>query len=292
MANTRPSPIFYALASAATVFIMLVLYYYAMIRGMVHPVIERLYMVPLLVDRKSMVFIAALVSIPMIPVYIYARRVYSWLQKLREQTRDFLLAFSGLVETAESYYEALLLAAKMVGKPMSTLVEYMAHLYKATGNIEYAFNEAFKHVPRDVRLLVSTATLAAKGGAYVEEVVSQAADYANEFRRFSILVESRLAEYTAIVALSSVTFSFAAAVIVKLLQVLTKGNVAFLGAGVPPIHVIEASFFYSMLILTAFSSLVVGKVIKGYAPIASKYLLLLVPLNTFIMLYAPSYLPG
>ncbi len=305
--DSRPSGLLYGLAAAGIAAILVILYYYGIVAGQnlrieidglinvtakVNPMVKTLYGVPLLVDRKSMIFIAALLSLPMIPVYLYARRVYSWIQKLRDQTRDFLLAFAGLVETAESYYEALLLAARMVGKPMSTLVEYMARLYRVTGNLEYAFQQAFKHVPRDVRLLLSTITLAAKSGAYVEEVVSQAADYANEFRRFNILIESRLAEYTAIAALSSVTFSFASAVIIKLLNVFTASRPGFIAGALPPLPLIEAAFFYSMLILTVFSSFVVGKVIRGYSLLASKYLVLLVPLNTAIILYLPQLLPG
>ncbi len=292
MVNTRPYWAPYAVASAAAAAVLLLLYYYSLLLGRVEPRVTAVAGLPVVYDRETLAFTAALIVAAALPVYVYARRAYSWAQSLREQTRDFLLIFSGLVEGTESVYEALMIGSRMVGRPLSVMVEYMARLYKLTGSIERAFEEAFKGAPRDVRLLLSTIVLAARGGGRMEEVISQAASFANELRRFGILVESRLAEYTAIVALSSITFSFAAAVIVKLLQALGAATLPFMRAAMPPIEVLQALFYYTMLIITLFSSIVVGKVIRGYAPLAAKYVAILVPVNTVVLLYLPDIIPG
>ncbi len=290
--DTKPFAPAYVAVSAATAVTTIVLYVMLYMLGRIEPRIESLYGVPVVVDRQTMLYISASISATLLPVYLYARRTYNWLQKLREQSRDFLLIFSGLVETTESIHDALIIASRMVGRPLSLLLEYMARIYQLTGNLDEAFKRAFQNVPRDVRLLLSSVTVAARGGGRMEEIIAQAANYSNELRRFNVLVESRLAEYTAIVMLGSLTFSFTTAVIIKLLQVLQKaGNVPFLAA-IPELELMIGAFFYGMLVLTILSSIVVGKVIKGYTPISTKYIVFLVPVNTLILLYLPRLIPG
>ncbi len=292
MVDTRPLLPVYLVASVAAAAVSMVVYAYLYMVGVAQPRLATIYVVPIVYDRVTIAAVTGAVSATLLPIYLYARRMYRWLERVREQSRDFLLLFSGLVETTESVYEALMIASRMVGKPLSILVEYMARHYRLTGDLEEAFRRAFSSAPRDVRLLMSSIVVAARGGGRMEEIVVQAANYSNELRRFHVLVESRLAEYTAIVALGSVTFSFTAAVILKLLKVMEAAQVPFMAARMPPLEVLTASFYYAMLILTVLSSVVVGKVIKGYTPLAAKYIMFLLPVNTAILYLLPDYLPG
>jgi hypothetical protein len=289
---TKPRWQPYAAASVGVAVALLLLYYNYLVAGVISPKVGKIAGLPIVYDEETLFFLAGFVTLSSLPIYLYARKVYSWTQKLREQTRDFLLAFSGLALGTESIYEALVVASRMVGSPLGHLIEYMARLYKVTGDIEKAFNETFRGVPRDVRLLLSTIVLTAKGGGRVEEVIAQAANYANELRRFSILVESRLAQYTAIVALSSITFSFAATVILKLIESFAAAELPFAEIAIPSPEILRASFYYAMLLLTIFSSIVVGKVIRGYLPLAAKYIVILVPVNALILLYLPAFMPS
>ncbi|MET1102303.1 MAG: type II secretion system F family protein [Pyrodictiaceae archaeon] len=249
------------------------------------PVFKPFMGIPVLTDKSSMLFASISMVLGLLPLYLYARRGYRWRERLLEQTRDFLQLYAGIIRTMENTSEALLATARLTRPPISLLAERMARLYRVRGDIDEAFRDAFSKAPREVKLLISSIPAALKAGGARGLVLEKAARYASQLHVFRRAIEARMAEYTAVVALAVITYAAAASIVLGLVQTLGASQLPLASAKRIDIDFMRGVFFYSIIVLALSSSMVIGKTIRGYLPLASKYAMLLIASSTLILLF-------
>lgn len=243
------------------------------------------YMVPVVTDKGTMILIAGALAAAALPIYLYARRYVKVMERLDDELAELLSTYAGLIASSRSVAEALLMASKVIKPPLNTYVERMARIYKVTGDLEKAFEEAFRGAPARVRLLARSIVAASKSGGLVHEVLSAAATHTRESRRLGKLTQSRLSEYSFVVSLASLTYAVAAGIVQALVEKVAAGG-GFFSSMVSP-GLLGGLYFYSLLVINVASSIVIAKVVHGYTILASKYIMLLTAASMLAFLASP-----
>jgi len=250
-----------------------------------HYKVQLFYFIPVVIDKGTMILIAGALVAAALPVYLYARRFIKVMEILDEQLAELLSAYAGLSASSGSTAEALLRAARMIKPPLGTYVEHMACIYRVTGDLEEAFEEAFKEAPRRVRLLARSIVTASLSGGPVHEVLASAAVYSRESRRLMKLVQSRLSEYSFVVSLASLTYAVAAGMVQALVAGVAGGGL--FGATVDP-GLLGGLYFYSLIVIVVASAIVIARVVHGHTLIASKYIVILMTASMLAFLASPA----
>ncbi|BES80948.1 type II secretion system F family protein [Pyrodictium abyssi] len=247
--------------------------------------VQLFHFIPVVTDKGTMILIAGVLAAASLPVYLYARRFVRVMDIFDEQLAELLSTYAGLTASSGSTAEALLRAAKMIKPPLGTYVERMAHIYRATGDLEKAFEEAFKRAPPRVRLLARSIVAASLSGGMVHEVLSSAAVYSRESRRLMKLTQSRLSEYSFVVSLASLTYAVAAGIVQALVAGVAGGGL--FGAAIDP-DLLGGLYFYSLLVIVVASAIVIARVVHGYTLMASKYIITLTIASILAYLASPA----
>ncbi|NOZ88416.1 MAG: type II secretion system F family protein [Crenarchaeota archaeon] len=247
---------------------------------------ERFILVPVPVDRGTVIFMSGALVAALVPLHFYLRKIVDLREALDRQVAEFLDAYVGLVASAGNSYDALRIAAEMSAPPLSVILERAARLYKLTGSLPEAFNAAARQLPRRARLFARAAVLVARTGGDPARVVGNVAAYARESRRLSLAVRSRLGEYKLVVALSSLTYAVAAGVVQGLVEAMSglrlpSGPIVAVDPGV-----LLGLHYYSILIVAAAAAAVLSRVIEGTLLLAPKYLAILLAVSTTVFLAA------
>ncbi len=250
------------------------------------------FLVPVPMDEGTIVLMSLILTVFSAPLYLYARKSYAWMRSLQSQIREFFTVFSSIAESTESTVEALRYAAKLVDPPLSVLVEKFANMYSVEGSIDDAYRKVFRETPREIRLLMASIVAASRSGGARARILAEASRYAHQLYRFRVAVETRLAEYVAIVLLASITFAVAAAVVTGLVETMAASALPRIGGAAIDTKMMRGLFYYSAIMLAAASSVVLGKVVRGYTLLATKYFTLLIPLVTAILLLVPMLMPA
>lgn len=248
--------------------------------------VQLFHFIPVVTDKGTMILIAGALVAASLPIYLYARRFVKVMDIFDEQLAELLSTYAGLTASSGSTAEALLRAAKMIKPPLGTYVERMARIYRVTGDLEKAFEEAFKGTPRRVRLLARSIVTASLSGGLVHEVLSSAAVYSRESRRLMKLTQSRLSEYSFVVSLASLTYAVAAGIVQALVAGVAKGGTMF-GAAIGP-DLLGGLYFYSLIVIVVASAIVIARVVHGYTLIASKYIIMLMIASMLAFLVSPT----
>jgi hypothetical protein len=285
------------LAAAASVFLALLwLYIYPGLSlrlrvpelAPLHQVI-RFRFIPVIRDTGSLVEISGAITFAALPLYLVARRELRRREALEQQVAELLSLYAGLLASTGSAADALLVASRILDPPMSIIVEKMARIYRATGDLEKAFREAFRDTPRRVRIYAYSIVSATKSRGMMHRVLGVASSHAQSTRRLLSLVKSRLSEYGFVTSLASITYAFSAGIVIGLVEKMSTMSMPMFGRPVDP-GILLGLYYYSLLAIIAASAFIVARIVHGYTPMAAKYIALLTLTDTLIMVLSPRIL--
>ncbi|HID40813.1 MAG TPA: hypothetical protein EYP33_01510 [Pyrodictium sp.] len=245
------------------------------------------YMVPVVTDKGTMIQLAGALVAASLPVYIYARHMARLIDILDEELAELLSTYAGLAASSGSTADALLRAARMLKPPLALYVERMARIYRATGDLDEAFEEAFRRAPRRIRLLARSIVTASKSGGMIHEVLTAAATYSRESRRLMKMTQSRLSEYSFVVSLASLTYAVAAGIVQALVEKTVMSSIPGFGGAVDT-AILAGLYFYSLIVIVLASAIVIARVVHDYVLLASKYIILLIVASMAAYLLSPA----
>ena len=244
-------------------------------------------LVPVPTDQGTIVEASTAIILAMIPFHlIYARPTVNLRERLEEQVAEFLAVYASIAASSRSTYEALARAADMIGPPLGVYLERMARLYRSTGSLHQAYQEAFQGLPRRVRVLVRSIVTAARAGGNPSLVLAATAAHAREMRRLARMTRGRLSEYSFVVALASITFAVAAGVVLGLLEQMRGAQLPGATVAVDT-GLVMGLYYYSMLMIIVASAVVMARVIQGHTLLAPKYVALLMLISLTALLVSP-----
>ncbi len=287
-----------AVAASLFLFLVVLLYGYNAVMSRLYPPlvaqhrVEMLRFIPVVADKGTLVEISAALVAAMIPLHLYTRRLVRRSEKLEDQMADFLAVYASIAASSRSTADALLRAARLLGPPLSLYIEKMARVYMVTGNLDLAYREAFGDAPRRVRLLARSIVTVTRSGGNPARVLSVTAAYSRELRRLSKMIRNRLGEYGFVVALASITFAVSAGVVLYLVATMAGAKLPGLGSAKIQPGLLAGLYYYSLLMITAASSIVIARVIHGYTALAPKYFAILLAISTAAFIAAPLLLAG
>ncbi|ALL00822.1 Type II secretion system (T2SS), protein F [Pyrodictium delaneyi] len=245
------------------------------------------YMIPVVTDKGTMIQLAGALATASLPVYIYARRTARLIDILDEELAEFLSTYAGLAASSGSTADALLRAARVLKPPLALYVERMARIYRTTGDLDKAFEEAFRRAPRRIRLLARSIVTASKSGGMIHEVLTAAATHSRESRRLMKMTQSRLSEYSFVVSLASLTYAVAAGIVQALVEKTAMSSIPGFGGAVDT-AILAGLYFYSLNTIVLASAIVIAKVVHNYTLLASKYVVLLTLASMAAYLLSPT----
>ena len=238
------------------------------------------YGIPVLVDRGSMTALTLSITLASTPLTIYATRRYRELREYEEQLVNLLLILPGMLAASNSAADALTRAARALRPPFSRLIEKAAYAYRVSGDLDRAMSLSLEtpDVPPRVRVVARSIVVAAKAGGRIHVVLARLASYLEATRRPKRLAESRLAEYKLIAVLAVLAYAATAGATIALISKASNVKLPMMTVSVD-IDVLTGLFYYSLLIIAVGSAIVIARVIYDYTPLASKYLLILIPVG-------------
>lgn len=250
--------------------------------------------IPVIADTGSIVEASLAVAAGGLAFHlVYARRLVRMLDMLEEELTEFLAVYSSVAASSTSSYDALKRSSELIKEPLSSRLLHMAELYRATGSIDEAYGVVARVLPRRARLLARAAVVLARSGGQPARVLSSVAAYAREMRRLTSLIQGRLAEYKMVVALAALTYAVAAGVVIALIAAMRGLQVPGGGTVAIDTGLLLGLYYYSLLAITAASSIVIARVINGYTLLAPKYMALLLLASTAAMLASSALIrPG
>ncbi len=241
--------------------------------------------IPVISDPGSMIEVSGAIAMVTLPLYLYARKQLAQREILEQQVAELLSLYAGLLASTGSAADALLAASRILGEPIAILVERMARIYKVTGDLDTAFREAFRNAPRRIRIYAYNIVVATKSRGMMHRVLSVAASHAQSTRRLLGLARARLSEYSFVGALASITYAFSAGIIVGLARKLSAVSLPGLSTAVNP-WLLLGLYYYSLLVIIMASAVMVARIVHGHNLLAAKYIAILVPLDTLVMLFS------
>jgi hypothetical protein len=253
-----------------------------------HHRFERLYGVPVVVDEGTMTAATFSLTLGLIPATLYASRRFRELREYEEQIVTLLLMLPGMLAATASTADALLRASRILRPPFSNIVEKAARLYRTTGDIEGAVRKALQDddIPPMVRIAAGSIPVASKAGGRVHEVLSRLASYLEASRRLTQIAEARLAEYKLIAVLAVLAYSATAGATLALISKASNVNLPGITFRID-VGLLTGLFYYSLIVITLGSAIVIARVIYGYTPLTAKYLLILLPVGYLTFILAP-----
>lgn len=258
-----------------------ILYLYNTLASLVDPRLVAEYRVsyalfiPVVADTASIVSISTGLILAAAPLHFYARKHVRLAEQIEDQAVDFLAVFATILSSTRSVYEALIVASELTGKPLSNTIRYIAYTYKATGDLQEAFDSATGSLPRRVRVFFKPVATILRSGGSPQVPLATTVAHMREIRRLSRLVRSRLGEYTFTVLLSSLTFAASAGVMIGILYYMARLELPVVGKLAVDVGLIRGLYFYALVIINLASSIVLARIVQGYTLLAPKYFIIL-----------------
>jgi hypothetical protein len=234
----------------------------------------RFYFVPVPADVGTIIAAGVGMSIAALPAYIHARRSYRLLTKFDEQIARLVSLYAGVYVSSESSSAALERLQGLVDEPLKTLAGLFAGVYKLTGDMRRAHEVGFSSAPPRIKAVSRSIVVATRTGANVHEVLSTVASYLEASLRLTRLVRARLAQYSFIVLLAALTFAASSGVVLALVGKVSAGG----APGIRPtvdVEVLQGLYFYSLVVIVLASSFTVARVVHGFTPLMTRYVLML-----------------
>ncbi len=235
----------------------------------------------------------ALISVALIsgliPGAIHYRRKWRELIILREEMYSLMRSLSGIIRTGVGLGMALDTLLTITRPPMSDRLKLFSSLISLGYSADEAFRNAFGDLPRDMRSILYTIVIALQSGGRAPEIIDYAASFTADMRAFEELREGRLSQYVYIVIMACIAFAISAVVMLKMLETIVKTGAGILGIAFLDIEFFHSLYFYASLIIVLFSSMTIGRALKGYTPIALFYALIMSIIVSLIFLVMPVF---
>jgi len=243
--------------------------------------------IPIPYGKNLVIAISIVLITSLIPATIYCRRRWKELVMLKEELYGLMRGLSGFTKTGVGLSTTLETLAGIAKPPLSDRLRLFSSLLSLGYVPDEAFKRAFGDLPRDLRSIFYTIVIALQSGGRAPEIIDYAAGFTADTRAFEEVREGRLSQYIYIVLLACVAFSLSSVVMIKMLESVAVTGAPILRTGSINIELFYTLYYYASLIIAAFSSITIGRTLKGYTPISTYYALLMITLSSIIFIAIP-----
>ncbi|RLG85213.1 MAG: hypothetical protein DRO15_07770, partial [Thermoprotei archaeon] len=140
-----------------------------------------------------------------------------------------------------------------------------------------------------VKSILYTVVIAFRAGGRAPDIIDYAASFIAEIRAFEEIKESRLAQYIYIIIVACIAFAVSAVVMTLMLSYISEMGQAPIQAGIN-IEYLFSVYFYAALLIIAFSSIAIGRSLRGYTPLAIYYAFIMILITSLIFILGPMFI--
>ena len=244
---------------------------------------------PLPYGKGITALIALTVVSSLAPLARYVRKRAVEVKRVKEETYSFMRVLSSYVRSGLGLMTILRAVSDVIRPPLRDRITLYSSLLSLGLSSEEAFERAFGDLPRDVKSILYTVVIAFRAGGRAPDIIDYAASFIAEIRAFEEIKESRLAQYIYIIIIACIAFAVSAVVMTLMLSYISGMGQALVQAGIN-IEYLFSVYFYAALLIIVFSSIAIGRSLRGYTPLAIYYAFIMILIISLIFILGPMFI--
>ena len=243
--------------------------------------------VPLPYGFGCLVLVFATTILGMLPPVIYLEIKYRRERRIVEQVPVFLKETSILIRGGTTFMHALLKASEAVDRILGSRIRIFVYMVERGTPIYQAYQALTQGFPPEPANLLYSLVEAYESGGKAGDVLGLSAEYGFRLRDFDRQREAELKPYLYISLMALVIFNVAGLFLISLAHDVSRLPVLGMHLGSPELF--ASVLFYSMIIVSVFSGLLSGKIVRGRMRYGLTYSLIFIATTAFFLYLARSW---
>lgn len=217
----------------------------------------------------------------LIPLALHAEARYRETMRLIEEAYKFMHLASAYLRARTLAVDMLSAVADSIEEPLRSMIMSFRTLLLTGMEPQRAFMKVFGRSPASVRRILRVIPIAMSSGGRSSEVLDFAVGYVRELRQYVRERRATLSAYIVVILIASITFSLTSLVVLVLAESIQETGGGIIVQRIDTEYMF-AMYYISAQVISVFSGLMIGRVIKEYTPASLKYIAALMGVTALI----------